>query len=389
MEAGLNIAADTFTEVFQSRNKVQGLTHDFYKYPARFNPAFVRFILNNLSDPGDWVFDPFMGGGTTLVESISSGRPVVGSDINELARFVARVKTTPLSSQDISKVHNWVERVKRLTSAGQFYDVPMHGTIRNMPTELHPFFATAIRLVDDIKLRRRREFARCALLRAGQWALDARTRIPTMFEVCEELERRVIQMVRGLDTLVISARNEGIKKNKITGYRQIRAYSAANQLLANNLSQRDVQPKLVITSPPYPGVHMLYHRWQVLGRRETPAPYWIANLRDGHGESYYTMGGRSGLGLGRYFDRLSASFVNLKQIVHPEAYVIQLISFSDTTTQLPLYLEIMERAGFTEISVGNIKSRLIRMVPNRRWYNQEKYQNDASKEILLVHQVEN
>ena len=29
---------------------------------------------------------------------------------------------------------------------------------------------------------------------------------------------------------------------------------------------------LVVTSPPYPGIHMLYHRWQVDGRKETDAP---------------------------------------------------------------------------------------------------------------------
>jgi hypothetical protein len=35
------------------------------------------------------------------------------------------------------------------------------------------------------------------------------------------------------------------------------------------------RPKLVLTSPPYPGLHVLYHRWQVKGRRETPAPFWV------------------------------------------------------------------------------------------------------------------
>lgn len=35
-------------------------------------------------------------------------------------------------------------------------------------------------------------------------------------------------------------------------------------------------PGLILTSPPYPGVHVLYHRWQVQGRKETPAPFWIA-----------------------------------------------------------------------------------------------------------------
>ena len=36
-------------------------------------------------------------------------------------------------------------------------------------------------------------------------------------------------------------------------------------------------PRLVVTSPPYPGVHVLYHRWQVDGRKEAPLPFMIAN----------------------------------------------------------------------------------------------------------------
>jgi hypothetical protein len=51
-------------------------------------------------------------------------------------------------------------------------------------------------------------------------------------------------------------------------------------------------PKLILTSPPYPGVHVLYHRWQVDGRKEAPLPFMITNKLDGAGSSYYTMGDR-------------------------------------------------------------------------------------------------
>ena len=46
---------------------VSGLTHNFYRYPARFSPLFAREVIRAFSRPGDLVFDPFMGGGTTLV----------------------------------------------------------------------------------------------------------------------------------------------------------------------------------------------------------------------------------------------------------------------------------------------------------------------------------
>ena len=81
-----------FESAFRSSAHVQGLTHDFYKYPARFSPQFVQLILDNLTQPGDYVLDPFMGGGTTIIEAIASGRRAIGSDLNELSHFVSTVK---------------------------------------------------------------------------------------------------------------------------------------------------------------------------------------------------------------------------------------------------------------------------------------------------------
>ena len=65
---------------------------------------------------------------------------------------------------------------------------------------------------------------------------------------------------------------------------------------------RGMVPRLVLTSPPYPGVHVLYHRWQVDGRKEAPLPFMIANKLDGAGGSYYTMGDRKYPQLKTYFE---------------------------------------------------------------------------------------
>src|ERR1700722_10958066 len=41
---------------------VRGLTHDFYKYPARFSPAFARTLIEVFTEPGDVCLDPHVGG---------------------------------------------------------------------------------------------------------------------------------------------------------------------------------------------------------------------------------------------------------------------------------------------------------------------------------------
>lgn len=65
--------------------RVAGLTHRFYRYPARFSPSFVSSAIECFSSPGDLVLDPYMGGGTTMVEALVRGRFGVGIDLNSLA----------------------------------------------------------------------------------------------------------------------------------------------------------------------------------------------------------------------------------------------------------------------------------------------------------------
>ena len=85
-------------------NPVSGLTHGFYKYPARFSPAFARAAVEAFTNPGDLVLDNHVGGGTTLVESLALGRHAIGIDISALAEFVTRVKTTVFSEVELDQL---------------------------------------------------------------------------------------------------------------------------------------------------------------------------------------------------------------------------------------------------------------------------------------------
>src|SRR5687768_2594520 len=103
----VNERAKPFLEALQSTGVVAGATHNFYRYPARFSPEFVREALRLLTKPGDLVLDPFMGGGTCAVETLSEGRRFLGSDINQLAHFVTKVKTNTLSQRDEGCLLGW------------------------------------------------------------------------------------------------------------------------------------------------------------------------------------------------------------------------------------------------------------------------------------------
>src|SRR5262245_66672152 len=93
-------AAGRFLEAIQTQQPVGGLTHNFYRYPARFSPLFARAAIEAFSRPGDVVCDPFMGGATSLVEARALGRHNLGCDISSLAAFRGRAKTAPLRARD-------------------------------------------------------------------------------------------------------------------------------------------------------------------------------------------------------------------------------------------------------------------------------------------------
>src|SRR5262249_43466601 len=133
----------------------------------------------------------------------------------------------------------------------------------------------------------------------------------------------------------------------------------------------------ILTSPPYPGVHVVYHRWQILGRRETPAPFLFAGSEDGLGESHYLLGPRSEPGLVTYYTRLKRTFRALFSLVNDDSIVVQLVAFSDPSWQLPAYLQALEDAGFVEAqilmdSANLFEGRLWRHVPGRKWYASRK-----------------
>src|ERR1700761_8762254 len=90
---------------------VKGLTHGFYKYPARFSPAFARSAIQAFTQPGDVCLDPHVGGGTSLVEALALGRDAIGIDISTLAEFVSKAKTTLYSERDFDALERWIRRL--------------------------------------------------------------------------------------------------------------------------------------------------------------------------------------------------------------------------------------------------------------------------------------
>lgn len=86
-------------------------THGIHLYPARMHPEIARRVIAKYSRPGDVVFDPFMGSGGVLLESILHGNNAAGLDINPLAVLISKVKTTVFKDSKISLITKALEAI--------------------------------------------------------------------------------------------------------------------------------------------------------------------------------------------------------------------------------------------------------------------------------------
>ena len=76
------------------------LTHDYHPYFAAFPPQIVSKLLEKYSKKGDTFLDPFMGGGSSVVEGFKNKRKTIGSDISNFSKFLSQTKSKPLKIDD-------------------------------------------------------------------------------------------------------------------------------------------------------------------------------------------------------------------------------------------------------------------------------------------------
>ena len=308
------------------------------------------------------------------------GRRMVGIDLNSLAHFVASVRTRPLSDADADALRSWARAAPKRARVCALYDE----RVLNLPEAARQFFAQELAAIQELRFPRQEAFARCALLRIGQWALDCRDPDALGASLLRaKLPKVVDEMLDGLVEFTDRCRTAGISKLEISGRRQLLCGNSAEVARLGSFPSRKM--RLVFTSPPYPRVHVLYHRWQVRSRKETPAPYWIADVPDGYFASHYTGGSRTPTGEQRYLSMIRDVFTAIHPRLADDAVVAQLIGFADVRAQLPLYLAAMKAAGFQEWSPAAFGQQLWRKVPNRKWYAQHQGAVDASSELLLFH----
>lgn len=100
---GEGLELPVYINEFWTARQRQGNPLHEISYRACFKPQLPRFFIERLSAPGEVVFDPFMGRGTTAIEAALAGRIPWGNDASPLAARLTAPRLDPPSAHDIEK----------------------------------------------------------------------------------------------------------------------------------------------------------------------------------------------------------------------------------------------------------------------------------------------
>ena len=91
-------------------------------YRACFKPQLPRFFIDRLAKPGDLIYDPFAGRGTTAIEAAISGHQVVSNDVNPLSTHFTKPR---LEIPSIELIESRLHKIPRVAISTQDLDLDM------------------------------------------------------------------------------------------------------------------------------------------------------------------------------------------------------------------------------------------------------------------------
>jgi DNA methylase len=106
---GSTAEVQTFVNEFWTAKQRQASSLHEVSYRACFKPQLPRFFIERLTQPGDMVYDPFMGRGTTPIEAALLGRVPVANDANPLSTVMTRPRLRP---PQLAEVENRLRQIQ-------------------------------------------------------------------------------------------------------------------------------------------------------------------------------------------------------------------------------------------------------------------------------------
>ena len=238
-------------------------THGFHQYPARMHPEIAKRLIEKYAiKSSDIVFDPFMGSGGVLVESMLHGNNSVGIDLNPFAVLLATVKTTPLDAAKLETTFNQIilDSKKDKKNKIEYDNAPnflpkkpkekslkfwyQNDTLRDLQILKNHVFLT--------KDKKSRDFFKICFSLATRKVSFQKNSIYKIYRM--KKEKRKLFKPNVFDVFSKICKNNIKNMNEFTNTLGTN-YSKATPILGNTFAAPELldgkKPTLVVTSPPY------------------------------------------------------------------------------------------------------------------------------------------
>ena len=326
--------------------------HSLHPYLGKFIPQLVEVFLRRHFRPGDCVYDPFVGSGTTLVEGNAFDAAGVGCDISAFNCLLTRVKTTAYSLGSLELGLRGALEQSRQTSAVVSTDDASDWLrawySERALSELLAYHCVASESLDDPGW----DVARVILSRAARSArrtthfdLDFPRRPVAEPYWCHKHKRTCRPVDEAMKFL---RRYTDDTVRRIRDFSDLRSDQPVEVIHGDaRVVDLPLEPSGIITSPPYPGLidYHEQHRYS----------YELLELTDRREEEIGPASrGHSRPAVRTYFDDMIAVFANAHRQLPAGAPVIIVVNDSKD-----LYPEILEQSGL------RLEEKLTRHV-NRR-----------------------
>lgn len=113
------LAIPVYTNEFWTARQRQSSPIHEISYRACFKPQLPRFFIDRLTSPGDRVYDPFSGRGTTVIEAGLAGRNICANDANPLSQLLTCPRFFPPEVADVE------ERLRSIPRDGERADIDL------------------------------------------------------------------------------------------------------------------------------------------------------------------------------------------------------------------------------------------------------------------------
>ena len=311
--------------------------HRLHPYLGKFIPQLVEVFLRRHFAPGQCVYDPFVGSGTTLVEANVFGAGAVGCDVSAFNCLLSRVKTAhySLGSLEMS-LRATLEEARRegpadVANAGawlrKWYAPQALGELLRYRDVVEKRLDGPAADVAKVILSRAARSAR----RTSHFDLDF-PRAPVLEPYHCHKHKRVCRPVEEADKFLVRYTSDTVRR--LRAFAPVQTVGQVDVLHADSRHvELGSSPTGVITSPPYPGL-IDYHE-------QHRYAYELLGLEDMRSDEIGAAeAGTSKLAIRKYVDDMIAVFRQTGEQLAPGSPVVVVVNDSRL-----LYPEILEGSG--------------------------------------------